>query len=154
MDFDIALSPLPGLTVNANFSYNDPDLVIVNPFLGSQINDHLPGIPTMAGSINAEYNWSAGGERHWVLSVDYTYNGRSQLTFARIDNRDSQASDMVNFRLALENPSRWKVGLYVRNIFDEKTNTFAFGNPFSFRQNLQHTPPVPRTIGVSFRRQL
>ncbi len=154
VDFDIALSPFRGLTVNANFSYNDPDLVIVNPFLGSQINDHLPGIPTMAGGINAEYTWPAGDARRWVVSADYTYNGRSQLTFARIDNRNSQASDMFNFRLALENPSRWKVGLYVRNIFDEKTNTFAFGNPFSFRQNLQHTPPVPRTIGITFKRQL
>ncbi|PHS21926.1 MAG: hypothetical protein COA85_12295 [Robiginitomaculum sp.] len=154
VDFDISLEPIPGLTVNANLSLNDPDLVIVNPFLGSRVNDHLPGIPTIAGSINAEYIWSAGGEKQWVASADYSYNGRSQLTFARTDDRDAQSSNMLNFRLALENPSQWKIGLYVRNIFNEKANTFAFGNPFSFRQNLHHTPPVPQTIGISFKRQL
>jgi len=154
IDFDIALEPFSGLTINANFSYNDPDLVIVNPFLGSQVNDHLPGIPTMAGSINAEYSWSAGGVRRWVASADYTHSGSSQLTFARIDNRDAQPSDMVNFRLEMENPSRWRIGMYIRNVFNEKANTFAFGNPFSFRQNLHHTPPLPQTIGISFRRQL
>jgi len=154
IDFDIALEPFSGLTINANFSYNDPDLVIVNPFLGSQVNDHLPGSPTMAGSINAEYSWSAGGGRRWVASADYTHSGSSQLTFARIDNRDAQPSDMVNFRLEMENPSRWRIGMYIRNVFNEKANTFAFGNPFSFRQNLHHTPPLPQTIGISFRRQL
>ncbi len=153
VDIDIILEPFDGLTLDANLSFNDPDLVIVNPFLGSEVNDHLPGIPTLAGGVIAEYNWSAGTERRWLLSADYTFTGRSQLTFARADNRNAERSHMVNFRLALDQPSHWQAALYVRNILNEKANTFAFGNPFSFRQKLQHTPPVPQTIGISLKRQ-
>ncbi|PHS28452.1 MAG: hypothetical protein COA84_01310 [Robiginitomaculum sp.] len=154
VDVDILFSPFEGLTFDANLSFNDPDLVIVNPFLGSQVNDHLPGIATLAGGILAEYSWAAGIERRWVLSADFSHNGRSQLTFARTDNRDAQATNMLNFRMALESPSHWKIGAYVRNILNEKANTFAFGNPFSFRQEVHRTPPVPLTVGISFKRQL
>ncbi len=152
VDMDILFEPFSGFTLDANLSFNDPDLVIANPFLGSQVNDHLPGIPTLAGGLIAEYNWDAGHGRQWYLSGDYTYTGTSQLTFASVDNRDAEQSNIINFRLALEQPGRWQVTAYARNILNEKANTFAFGNPFSFRQSTHHTPPVPLTVGVSFKK--
>ncbi len=153
IDVDILFEPFPGLSLDANFSFNDPDLVIVNPFLGSEVNDHLPGIPSLAGGLIAEYDWAASAERRWFFSADFTFTGRSQLTFARVDNRDAERTYMLNLRLALEQQSQWQASIFVRNILNEKANTFAFGNPFSFRQNLQHTPPVPQTIGITLRRQ-
>jgi outer membrane receptor protein involved in Fe transport len=100
----------------------------------------------------AEYTWAGSGARNWTLSADYAFQGSSQLTFARSDNRDSDESHLLNFRLALDQPQSWQASLYVQNVLNETANTFAFGNPFSFRQTVHHTPPIPLTAGISFRK--
>jgi hypothetical protein len=55
---------------------------------------------------------------------------------------------MLNLRITLEQPNNWQTAIYVRNVLNEDSNTFAFGNPFSFRTKVLHTPPPPQTIGV------
>ncbi len=153
VDIDVIFQPFNGLLLDANLSYNDPNLVRPNPFLGAQSNDHLPSIPTFAGGLSAEYSWSAGAGRTWQVSADYAFSGPSQLTFARTDNRNAQTSHIMNVRLGLASDKHWQAALYARNILDEKANTFAFGNAFNFRQNTHLTPPTPFTVGVTLKKE-
>ncbi len=149
LELDVRVRPMPGLKIDGNIAFNDADLVIANPFLGANPNNQLPSIPQLAGGVSTEYTWSAWADNSWQLSTDFSYTGKSHLTFSSLDNRHAQRSRILNARLALDSPSGWQASLYVRNILNEKANTFAFGNPFSFRQTLQHTPPVPLTVGMS-----
>ncbi|MBL4617695.1 MAG: TonB-dependent receptor [Robiginitomaculum sp.] len=148
LEVDVTFQATPNFSLDVNFSYNDPDLVITNPFLSSKVDDHLPMIPKFAGGIIAEYRLTTNSGLQWIFSGDYTYTGRSQLTFAQVDNRDTDPSNMLNLRITLEQPNSWQTAIYVRNVLNEDSNTFAFGNPFSFRTKVLHTPPPPQTIGV------
>jgi len=150
LEIDLMFKPTPAFSLDMNFSYNDPDLVVTNPFLSSQLNDHLPMIPKFAGGLIAEYRLNTSSGMQWVFSGDYTYTGRSQLTFAQTENRDTDPLNMLNLRVALGYPDSWQTSIYLRNLLDEASNTFAFGNPFSFRAEVLHTPPMPQTIGISF----
>ena len=153
VEIDIMFQPIPALSLDMNFSYNDPDLVVTNPFLSSQPDDHLPMIPKLAGGIIAQYTINTISGHKWTLSGDYTYTGRSQLTFAQVDNRNTDPSNMLNLRITVERPDQWQAAIYLRNVLDETNNTFAFGNPFSFRTKVLHTPPVPQTIGIVLSRK-
>jgi iron complex outermembrane recepter protein len=152
VELDVRVNPMPGLNIDGNIAFNDADLVIANPFLGANPNNQLPSIPQLAGGVSAEYTWAAWADNSWHFGADFSYTGNAHLTFSSLDNRHSQRTKILNARLALENPSHWQASVYVRNITNEKANTFAFGNPFSFRQRSQHTPPVPQTFGIAFSR--
>ncbi|MFT3966726.1 MAG: hypothetical protein QM690_12685, partial [Sphingobium sp.] len=41
---------------------------------------------------------------------------------------------------------RWRALLSISNLFDTRRDTFAFGNPFTFRAQAEHTPQQPRTF--------
>ncbi len=152
LELSMHYTPTARLTVDANLSFNDDDLSLANPFFGNNPNGQLPSIPHLSGGASLQYRWPAGGGKDWLFDADYTYAGRSNLTFSSTDNRTAERSNLFNARLALEAPGRWQGALYVNNIMNDRENTFAFGNPFSFRQNLHTTPPVPRTIGIALKR--
>jgi hypothetical protein len=38
--------------------------------------------------------------------------------------------------------------VFVSNPLDDRSDTFAYGNPFTFGQVQQSTPQRPRTIGL------
>jgi hypothetical protein len=79
------------------------------------------------------------------------YVGRSRLTF---DSRYSPTmGGYVTGRLSARlETSRWTVTLAVTNPADESSDTFAYGNPFSFGQVRQVTPLRPRTWTVDILR--
>ncbi len=151
LELEVQANPFEGFSLGANIAFNDAKLVIANPFLGANPNNQLPSIPKLAGGISAEYTWPAWPGKDWHVGLDYAYSGQANLTFTRADNRHAERSHMLNLRLELDAPEHWQVSLFVRNALNEKENTFAFGNPFSFRQTVQHTPPVPVTTGISVR---
>jgi iron complex outermembrane receptor protein len=47
----------------------------------------------------------------------------------------------------LQTPRYW-IALFVSNPFNSLSDTFSYGNPFSFGQVRQVTPQRPRTISV------
>ena len=42
----------------------------------------------------------------------------------------------------------WRLALYIKNLLDERSNIFAYGNPFSYGLVSQVTPLRPRTVGI------
>ncbi len=152
LEFTMHYAPTARLSVEANLSFNDDDLTLANPFFGAKPNGQLPSIPKLSGGAAVQYRWPAWDGKSWIFDADYTYSGKANLTFSSADNRLAERSNLLNARLALEAPGRWQGAVFVNNIMNDKENTFAFGNPFSFRQNLHTTPPVPRTVGITLKR--
>ena len=64
----------------------------------------------------------------------------------------SQSSQMDNYfrtRLSVELANdTWRLSAFVSNPSNSDSDTFAYGNPFSFGRVRQATPQRPRTVGL------
>ncbi|MCF6274508.1 MAG: hypothetical protein L3J05_01935, partial [Robiginitomaculum sp.] len=74
------------------------------------------------------------------------------LSFAPADDLSMGNNHDLNARASFTNDI-WQLEGFVSNILDDKSNTFAFGNPFTFRLQNHVTPQRPRTAGMRVRRQ-
>ena len=152
-DFEVHYQPTQNIEVQANLTVNDPDFHNINPVLGANIDGkHLPRIPDFSGGFILTYHKPLTANWNSSWSIDYAYTGSSQLSFAPADDLSMGKNHHLNARVNLANDI-WQVEGFVNNILDDKSNTFAFGNPFSFRLQKHITPQRPRTIGVRLRRQ-
>ena len=133
-----------GLTLDANALLNRPRLSKVDPNFASAAQSELPGVPDVSAGVSARYERPLGAERRLVLTGELEYVGQSRLTF---DRRYSPSmGDYVTGRLAAELAVRdWTWTFAVTNPANASSDTFAYGNPFSFGQVRQVTPLRPRT---------
>ena len=152
-DFEILYRLTDNLDIQANLTVNDPDFTNINPVLGANIDGrHLPRIPDYSGGFVVTYRKPITADWHSNWSFDYAYTGLSQLSFAPADNLSMGNNHYLNARASIANDI-WQFETFVTNIIDDKSNTFAFGNPFTFRLQKHITPQRPRTIGIRVRRQ-
>ncbi len=153
-EFEVAYRPTSQFDIQAHMSVNNPDISNFNPVLGPNIDEkHLPRIPDLSASVLLTYRKAIGHsglQSTW--SLDYAFTGASQLSFATTDDFDMGNNHAFNARVNLYNDN-WQVEAYVNNILDDKSNTFAFGNPFTFRLQEHLTPQRPRTVGMRVRKQ-
>jgi iron complex outermembrane receptor protein len=134
----------PNLSFEANALFSHPRLSRVNSNFASAAQSDLPGVPDVSAGLTARYQRALSHERRLVTTLEMGYIGRSRLTF---DRRYSPSmGGYVTGRLSarLETP-RWNVTMGVTNPANESSDTFAYGNPFSFGQVRQVTPLRPRT---------
>ncbi len=153
-EFEIAYRAAHNFDMQANMTINNPDVTNFNPVLGPNIDEkHLPRIPDLSANVVLSYRRPIGntGLRS-TWSVDYAFTGASQLSFTTTDDFAMGNNHSLNARVNLANDT-WQVEGYINNILDDKSNTFAFGNPFTFRQQEHLTPQRPRTVGMRLRKQ-
>lgn len=140
------------LKVSTHLSWTDPDVKNINPFLTEESDQNLPSVPHWSGSLIATYTDTISSlDATFLGSLDFSFNGQSQLTFSRSDNLFQGPNESLNLNVAILTDD-WRVAGYIDNVLDTRENTFSFGNPFSFRRSLQTTPPRPRTVGVKVRK--
>ncbi len=152
-DFEVLYHPRENFDIQANLTVNDPDFTNINPALGLNISGkHLPRIPRYSGGIVMTYRKPITANWNSSWSVDYAYTGSSQLSFAPADDLSMGNNHYLNARAIFTN-DKWRVEGFMSNILDDKSNTFAFGNPFTFRLQNHVTPQRPRTAGMRVRRQ-
>ncbi len=134
----------PDLTLEANALFNRPRVSKVDPNFASVAQSELPGVPDVSAGVMARYRKDLASERRLVLTGELEYVGQSRLTF---DRRFSPSmGGYVTGRLSAELAmSRWSWTLAVTNPANASSDTFAYGNPFSFGQVRQVTPLRPRT---------
>jgi outer membrane receptor protein involved in Fe transport len=136
-----------GFSIAGNLVRQEPELRRPAPGLPELRDVGLPGVPDISYAAVASY--AAPLSANWTLDLtgSYAYVGRSRLTFdAATDPTMGHYGDL---RLAAALRSEALiVGLYVDNVLDDRGDTLAFGNPFSFRTTPQTTPQQPRTIRV------
>jgi outer membrane receptor protein involved in Fe transport len=146
VEADVAVRPIPDLSVQGHLVWNNPDVSHSSPLLLSS-DGVLPGAPRVSVGLSARYDVPIDETDTAFASVDYSYVGESHLGF---NEETSQMGDyhLANIRIGVER-ANWRVVLFVDNIANSRGNTFAFGNPFSANVGTQVTPPRPRTAGVS-----
>jgi outer membrane receptor protein involved in Fe transport len=139
------------LLVRANLLVEQPQITRAADVFPARRDIGLPGVPYDMGGGFVRYRWQATRDWTGELTGQFSYVGRSFLTFdGGTDNRQGgYASGRVAAALSGHG---WRATAFVDNISDETGNTFAFGNPFSRERFTQATPLRPRTVGVGLSR--
>ncbi|HEY8004556.1 MAG TPA: TonB-dependent receptor, partial [Phenylobacterium sp.] len=136
-----------GLSVQANVLLTSPKITRTNPDFANHLGSGLPGAPKASGGLLVRYDRPLLDGLTLRLVGQANYVGPARLTF---DPAFSARTDpVVDAELLAEVVSgHWTAGLFVTNPANSSSNTFAYGNPFTFGQVRQVTPQRPRTIGL------
>lgn len=143
-DFAFGLSlQLNGLLSDSRIRNPNPDF----PIMGSAVARDLPGVPKRSGGVLAVYTRPVGRNLTLRLIGEASYVGGAGVSFDV-----SQSSQMDNYfrtRLSVELANdTWRLSAFVSNPSNSDSDTFAYGNPFSFGRVRQATPQRPRTVGL------
>jgi outer membrane receptor protein involved in Fe transport len=141
----------PALTIEANALFNRPRLTKVDRNFASEAQSELPGVPDVSAGAMTRYQRNLAADRRLVLTAEMEYVGQSRLTFDR--RLSPSMGGYVTGRLSAEIASRtWNVTFAVSNPANASSDTFSYGNPFSFGQVRQVTPLRPRTWSLDLSR--
>jgi len=131
----------------ATLILNDPELSRIDPDFSAAPDGELPGTAHASGAVSLSWRGVVTDAVEMQAGLDYSYTGRTRLTF---DNAINQGPvELLNGRVRFLLSDGWSVALSVDNILDRRANQFAFGNPFTLGTMPQTTPPRPRTVGLS-----
>jgi outer membrane receptor protein involved in Fe transport len=158
LELGTALRPaqVPNFTLGGNLTLLEAELTeneppSGNPFPGVEGN-RIPEVPEVAGNLYLEYSFPVfSGNWEGIARVDYAYVGKSYTTFRQDDPRNREIGDysLTNLRLTFEHGEKYRIGLFVDNVFDEDAAVTHFVDANRRRPD-QVTPPQPRTAGISF----
>lgn len=136
------------LTVSGNALFNEPKLTRIAPGYGITTTASLPGVPDVSFGSLITYHRPLTDRASLMLTAETGYIGRSRLTF---DPRYSPSmggyyTGKLSAQVMTE---RWRAAVFVSNPWNTSSDTFAYGNPFSFGQVRQVTPQRPRTWSLA-----
>jgi outer membrane receptor protein involved in Fe transport len=141
----------PHLTIEANALFDRPRLSNVDHNYATAAQSELPGVPDVSGGFTIRRQTDLAKDRRLVLTAEVEYIGRSRLTFDR--RLSPTMGGYVTGRLSAEVVTpNWTVAFAVTNPANASSDTFAYGNPFSFGQVRQVTPLRPRTWSLDLSR--
>ncbi|MEJ2814548.1 TonB-dependent receptor [Caulobacter sp. CCG-8] len=144
LEVEATMLAAQGLTLEVNALFNRPRLSKVDPNFASAAQSELPGVPDVSAGALMRYQKDLTASRRLVLTTEVEYVGQSRLTFDR--RLSPSMGGYVTGRLSAELAVRdWSWTLAVTNPANASSDTFAYGNPFSFGQVRQVTPLRPRT---------
>ena len=143
-DFAFGLTlQLNGLLSGSRIRNPNPDFALP----GAAVVGALPGVPKRSGGILAVYQHPLTDKLTLRLVGEANYVGPTGLNFDT--SLAPQMTHYLRARLAAEVATDvWRVTVYVTNPANSDSDTFAYGNPFSFGQVRQVTPQRPRTVGI------
>ncbi len=150
LEAEVAYDFAFGLTLRLNGLLSDSRIRNANPDFalpGAAVVGALPGVPKRSGGILAVYQYPLNAKLTLRLVGEANYVGPTGLNFDT--SLAPQMTHYLRARLAAEVASDvWRVSVYVTNPTNSDSDTFAYGNPFSFGQVRQVTPQRPRTVGL------
>jgi outer membrane receptor protein involved in Fe transport len=143
-EIELTARPIAHLTLAGNALFNNPELTDPAPGFTAPTTQGLPGVPDVSIGARVVYQRPLVGDWSWLVSAEDDYVGRSHVTFnpALSPTMGGYHLDRATAQLI---GGRWRFMLDVINPTDEGGDTFAYGNPFDFRQIRQSTPQRPRT---------
>jgi outer membrane receptor protein involved in Fe transport len=150
----IVLHPIPPLTMDASFIYNDSRLSRPAAFVralsyeGQSLT--LPNVANLGGRLAADWRARVGDDMQLSLSASARYVGKSRLGVGPILGQTQ--GDYVDTSLSAGlTRGTIQYSLSVTNLLDSNGNRFSLGTPFDLRTDY-YTPLRPRTlrIGVDF----
>ncbi len=136
-----------GFALQANGLISDAKVRNPNFDFAAQVSTDLPGVPQTSAGLLAVYQRPLARQVDLRLVAEASYVGRTSLSFDAA--LPPQTDPYLRLSLAAELAyDAWRLSAYVNNPLDDKADTFAYGNPFSFGQVRQVTPQRPRTAGL------
>lgn len=135
-EIELQARPIPGLSLTARSGYQDakydsyanaPTFTATGPQILNLSGTALPFAPKYSASLIGRYEWPiVSGLRAWV-GGDVGYKSRYQLNSGPLSIVPFfvvEDSTLVNLNLGVETEDgRWSLGLYGRNITDERYKT-------------------------------
>ncbi|WP_454761467.1 TonB-dependent receptor [Caulobacter segnis] len=148
LEIEAAWRATPHLTISGNALFNEPKLTRIEPGYGIADTASLPGVPDVSFGSLVTYQRPITAAAMLMLTAETGYIGESRLTF---DPRYSPSmggyyTGKLSAQLMTD---RWRAALFVSNPWNSSSDTFAYGNPFSFGQVRQVTPQRPRTWSLA-----
>jgi iron complex outermembrane recepter protein len=116
------------------------------PGLAITKDRQLPIVPLFKGHASAAYGFDIGSWKANMLGLIY-YSGPTKLSLDPALDRKigSRLSVDLNYQLA---KGHWQFALGLENATDSRSDSFGFGNPFSFAATDQRTPVLPRRVAA------
>jgi len=150
-DFDFGLSVQANALFGHSHTFNrNPDFgaeVINGVLTVPQLIDGLPTVPKISAGLLAVYRYPLPHGLTLHLIGETSYVGSSAISFDA-----SQRTSMGQYsetRLSAQIArGPWTAALFIDNPRNTHSDTFAYGNPFTFGQVRQSTPQRPRTYGL------
>jgi iron complex outermembrane recepter protein len=148
LEIEAAWRATPRLTISGNALFNEPKLTRIAPGFGIAATASLPGVPDVSFGSLVTYQRPVMADATLMLTAETGYIGESRLTF---DPRYSPSmGGYYTGKLSAQlMTARWRAALFVSNPWNSSSDTFAYGNPFSFGQVRQVTPQRPRTWSLA-----
>ncbi|WP_235519222.1 MULTISPECIES: TonB-dependent receptor [unclassified Caulobacter] len=148
LEIEAAWRATSRLTLSGNALFNEPKLTRIEPGYGIADTASLPGVPDVSFGSLVTYQRPILADATLMLTAETGYIGESRLTF---DPRYSPSmggyyTGKLSAQLMTD---RWRAALFVSNPWNSSSDTFAYGNPFSFGQVRQVTPQRPRTWSLA-----
>lgn len=137
-----------GLTVQANGLLSQTRIIRVNPDYAPELTRGLPGAPGFSGGVLAIYQRPVFRDLTLRLVGEANYVGRSRVSFDPALSPEMGGYVRAKISLGVRG-RRTGAELFISNPANAYSDTFAYGNPFSFSQVRQVTPQRPRTIGIT-----
>lgn len=111
----------------------------------------LPSAPAFTARL------AAGRTLEWrglTIGADASlrYIGPSRLSFDTALARRMGDYAVLDLDLSAARGA-WRLGIGASDLLDTSADTFAFGNPFAVRREMQHTPVRPRSVRLRLERQ-
>ena len=150
----IVLRPLPALTLDGSFIYNDSKLSRPAQFLRALSFDgeslSLPNVANLGGRLAADYRITLAGDTDLHVNGAARYVGKSRLGVGPILGQTQ--GDYIDTSLTASlrrGPLQYSLSL--TNLLDSDGNRFSLGTPFDLRSDY-YTPLRPRTVrlGIDF----
>lgn len=148
VEFEAVWRATSRLSLSGNALFNEPKLTRIAPGFGITSTASLPGVPDVSFGSLVTYHRPLTADASLMLTAETGYIGRSRLTF---DPRYSPSmggyyTGKLSAQVMTE---RWRAAMFVSNPWNTSSDTFAYGNPFSFGQVRQVTPQRPRTWSLA-----
>ncbi|WP_245656520.1 TonB-dependent receptor domain-containing protein [Novosphingobium naphthalenivorans] len=141
----VGISLAPGWRIEGGANYTSA--LLTRSALGYEVHDrHLPVVPeyTVRGALR--HDFTLGSSDAWARA-SLRYIGPSRMSFDT--ELDRQMGKLLESTLEVHAAlGPWDLGLLAQNLFEDKNNTFAYGNPFRYRTMPQYTPQQPRTVSL------
>jgi outer membrane receptor protein involved in Fe transport len=153
LELDMVWAATDNLTVFGAMSYNDTELVRVDPGFSFVVQDagrQLPLTPEFQGNLRARYYWEMSGGKEGFFQLGGKYSGEALNSIVDTATEPNTMQDsyvIMDASVGLTTDTGWGVELYVSNLTDERAQLHINRQDFLERT----TTNRPRTIGARFK---
>ena len=153
LEMDMVWAATDNLTVFGAMSYNETELVRVDPGFSFVVQDEgrpLPLTPEFQGNLRARYYWEMSGGKEGFFQLGGKYSGEALNSIVDTTTEPNTMQDsyvIMDASVGLTTDTGWGVELYVSNLTDERAQLHINRQDFLERT----TTNRPRTIGARFK---